>query len=706
MAPKTPNNKRPRISSESTPSRSDAIQSTPGSAQSKDGREEKEQKMARPWRRGTMQFGDMEPVQGSATVSLEAEKFNWADEVNDDEPAVIEEQIVVGEETAADEEGVRSELGQVTANGSLEEDNVEGIKQVGDSIVQDNLGQYETEVEVPKKDTVEESEQAEDSIVQGKPSTLEIEMDVPEEQDNTKGPEQVGNSIVQDNLDTFETEMDTPEEDTMDGSKQTEDTIVQNNLETSGLEVATQEDLMEGVDDKLESPEIQSAVAVEIMEVLDIAENAQDDLEHSEDVAPADPIPTKQDEDTLPQAPTAASDPIVPEDLGTLQSILKDEPSLDSKMDDKNAEPSQTKEPMWGTEDWWDYKRPSSTKPVVNLPSSSKQSTEQSLYNGPAISYAKVAAAAASQRPISMSPEVKKVTEKPPSKTPVQARVTPVRSAQSSTRIVPVVPRSFEKQTHSNVSPAIAVAIAVPADSEWEPVPTEALEKPSGWVLQTPKKARKTPLTTPVQRAQKDSDVGNEDVEDDEEDINTPASPYTPTKPKPKRRRPLSKTAKAAKAAQTQALAAAMAPVVEAESKVIEAEGEVEKETKVEEVGEVTETAEGENLEAPAVDNESFELKAVVETEILEVVEETEVVEADMADTNSSEVDIDIEIEQEVEVIVLAEDEVVQPAAGSSSIILFIGMLLVAWIVYSFIHYMPDILEYLKESFRSDVPDL
>lgn len=633
-----------------------------------------------------------------AIISLKQDKFNWADEISDEDPVVVKEQIVAGGEKAVSDEmkNVQSDLGQfadgVAANSKDTPENIEEPEHAEVPVIQGDLRPYKTEMDVRKEDTKEEAEKAECSN-------------------------------VQDNFGTFEIEIDIPGKDTTGDSEQTRGTVVQTDLETSGLEVATQEDLMEGVDDKLGTPETQSAVAVDIAEVLNIIENIKDDHEHPEPTLEL----TKEDEDIPAEKATLspASDLIFHEKSDTLEPTLNVNPSSDDKMDDKmndreTAKLSPPQEPPVDTEDWWDFKgqiltaKSSPDEPRVRSPPSPKQSTKEHVDNVP-VSYAKIAAAAvatSSRYVISMSPEVKTGIEKTRSKTPVKARVTPTRNTQSSTHVVPVIPRSFEKQACERVSSAIAASArsASPTDLEWEPVPTEASEGPKEWILQTPKKARRTTLTTPLQSAQKGSDIGNEDVADDEEEnTNTPSTPstsstpYTPTKSKPKRRRPLSKTAKATKTAQAQALAASLAPVIETEAKAGETEAEInvkgENEVKVE----AAKTAEAENDEVPAVETAIPEINAVVKTEDLEVIEETEV---PVAETMMADGPVHIEVKEEVKVIELAGDEVDQPGCRRSSIMFLVGTLLVAWVLYSFIYYMPDILEYLKESFRSDVPDL
>ncbi|KAG4423026.1 hypothetical protein IFR04_003802 [Cadophora malorum] len=622
--------------------------------------------MARPDRRNSsLQFGDM-PVQSPDNEFLRPNKFNWADEVGE-------------------EENVENELGQsadgvADVDGTLEDTPV-NQEQAGDAIVQDDLATLEDEVKVPNQDTLEVSEQAEDSNLQDNPATFEAETVRPMEED-TVGLEQVGAPNVRDGIATFETEIATPGKITVADPEYTEDPIVQDALKTPILEVAIQEDLMEGVEDKLVTPEIQSVDGMEIEEDPELPENVQDHLGHSEE---------DQDDGTVVEDPTLvpASDSIVSEHSDTLDSTAKGCPSVEADMDNKDTDAVE-----------------SPARPQKCLSSSPQQSTEKVLGNKPAVpvmTYAKIAAAGAaamSPEPVPMSSAVRKDIEKTPiktpSKTPANVRSTPVRHVYTSTRITPDVPKSFEKDISTRASPFAAPDAAAPVDLGWESIPTEAREKPKQWTtVSTPRKTRKTPLTTPIQSAQQPSIIGDKD-DDNEEDSNTLASPSsavpnTPTKSKSKSQRRRAKI-KAAKAAQALASATASVPVVEMEAEATGLERKVEKE-EVSRDQQFTDNADAGSIEAPEVETGKRVIKAIIDTAGVEVAE-------------SSAVDMEIEVEEEIEVIALARDEIVEPATGRSSIALFIAMLLMAWVVYSFVYYMPDILEYLKESLRSDVPDL
>ena len=601
--------------------------------------------MARPGRRNSsIQFGDM-PVRSFTDKSLRPDPFNWADEVDEEEKQ----------------------------------------EQDRDSSVQHNLATLETEMTPPKGDAVEDPEQADVPILQEHPATFEAETDRPMEED-TERLDQAGTYDLQDDSTNLEAHIAALVKDTVVDPEHTEDAVVQDTIVTPGLEVAIQEDLMEGVEDKPVTPETQSVGGLEIEDDLDIAENVQDDIEHPEDIATTEFVPTKEDEDddTVRECSTLEPGEFnVQDDPKTLEAEMNTAEEVDSK-------------------------------PTV-----------------PVMTYAKIAAAGAamSPEPVSISSAAGKNIEKTPYKTPTKARATPVRGAQNSTRITPVVPKSFERNTSGRkllfVDHAAGHVAATPADPGREAVTTEAQEKQEQWtVVSTPRKTRKTPLTTPVQSAQQPSSnsaqpaSGNGDKEDDdEEDTNTlaspsPAVPDTPTKTKSKpnsnaRRRAKIKAAKAAKAAQAQAqdqaqavaLATASAPVVETEAEATGLEGKVE----VEEVmksEQVSGLADAGSIEAPEVQSEKPETKAIVETAGLDVVD----IKKEIGDP--SEVDMEVEVKEEVEVTELSKNEAVQPATGRSSIALFILMLLVAWVVYSVICYMPDIFEYLKELLRSDVPDL
>ncbi|KAK0106979.1 hypothetical protein ONS95_003694 [Cadophora gregata] len=690
MAPTTPKKNRPQSSPRTTPAKNKSRRNTPGSAQNKEGREEKEQKMAGSWRRDNVQFGDMPvpatpaqsaPVQSTPVmISLEREQFRWSDEVFD-EALVVSEAIVQDDlETSETEKDVPTE------------DTTDGPSLAGDSIVQTDLETLKTEIDVPEQDNQQGPEYTEEANVQDSLETLESEMEIPEE--TSESPEQVTEADIQNNLEQFETEMNTPGKDTIADSEQTDDTIVPNSLETaSEVEVATRENLMEDVKDTLGTSETQSLVtpeAVEASEVLNIVEgeHAQNDLEPPEHTDE----PTKDDMDTLSEnltpIPLSKSQvSFVPNDLDSPESTLKAGTSLDGR---ENGEPSQTKEPIEGTEEWWNHKEPASKSPVINLPSSPKQSTGELVESKPAISYAKIAAAAAAAfpEPVSMGSDDRKDVEKASPRTPVKAQLTPTRSPQSSRRIIPVIPRSFERQNSTPVSPVAGPAvIAAPCASDesgWESVPAEAYEKQQEWNLQTPKRARKTPRNTPSQSAQAASSNGDEDEEQHE--VNTPASPspttpYTPTKSKPKRRRPLSKAAKAAKAAQAQALPASLVHAVETEISGTEVEAGVKLKKETTEV----------------------ELPKVIETKNLKFAVDIKATEAKVYNGTASAIDVEVE---RVEAIAHVEDETVQPVVSRSSVLLFIAMLLVALILYSVIFYMPDIFEYLKESLVSDTADL